>query len=139
MASSVLVPMDDSEMAVHALEYALETHPDADITVLHVVGGPSPMMGKAASITLDEDVEDAAEKRSSEIFERARDLAESYGVEISTDVALGSPAKLIISRAEDFEAVVIGSHSGSLAERLFVGNVAEKVFRDSPVPVTVVR
>jgi nucleotide-binding universal stress UspA family protein len=41
--------------------------------------------------------------------------------------------------AEGYDTVVVGSHGGSLADRLFVGNVTEKVFRRSPVPVTVVR
>ena len=47
--------------------------------------------------------------------------------------------KVIVKRAGDFDAVVIGSHAGSLAERLFVGDIAKTVFRRSPVPVTVVR
>ncbi|MBS8121362.1 universal stress protein [Haloferax volcanii] len=58
---------------------------------------------------------------------------------MSTDVAWGHPAKSIIKRAGDFDTVIIGSHGGTVAERLFVGNVAERVFRRSPVPVTVVR
>lgn len=36
MTSRVLVPMNGSEMAEKALEFALETYPDAEITVLNV-------------------------------------------------------------------------------------------------------
>lgn len=43
MLSRILVPMDDSEMAERALEYALENFSGAEIIVLHVVGEPSPM------------------------------------------------------------------------------------------------
>jgi nucleotide-binding universal stress UspA family protein len=50
MISRILVPMDDSEMAQRALEYALENHPDAEITVLHVVGEPSPW-GESCHVT----------------------------------------------------------------------------------------
>jgi nucleotide-binding universal stress UspA family protein len=139
MISRILVPMDDSEMAEHALEYALEAHPDAEITVLHIVGEPSPMMGKAMGLALEEDLEEAAEEHASEVLERAREVARTHEREINTDVAWGNPAKAIINAAADFDTVVIGSHGGSLAERLFVGNVAQKVFRRSPVPVTVVR
>jgi len=139
MISRILVPMDDSEMAVRALEYALEAHPDAEITVLHIVGEPSAMMGKAVGLALEENIEEAAEKHAAEIFERAREIAQSHGVDISTDVAWGSPAKVIVKQADSFDTVVIGSHGGSLADRLFVGNVAQTVFRRSPVPVTVVR
>lgn len=139
MISRVLVPVDDSEMAERAVRYALEAHPDAEIMALHVVGEPSPMMGKAMSLALEDNIEEAAQEHASKVHQRARDIADQYDTEISTDVAWGNPAKEIIKQAEDFDTVVIGSHGGTLAERLFVGNVAEKVFRRSPVPVTVVR
>lgn len=139
MISRVLVPIDESEMAEHALKYALEAHPDAEITVLHVVGEPSPMMGESVGLALEDDIEEAAEEHASAVLERAREIAQSYDAELETDVAWGSPAKAIINRAENFDTVVIGSHSGSLADRLLVGNVAQTVFRRSPVPVTVVR
>jgi nucleotide-binding universal stress UspA family protein len=44
-----------------------------------------------------------------------------------------------LNSADDFDAVVLGTHGGSLADRLVVGNVAQKVFRNSPVPVIVAR
>ena len=139
MIERVLVPMDESGMAERALEHALETYPTASITVLHVAGAPSPMMGGAAGLALETDIEDAAEEHAAAIFERAREIAADYDAELTTDVAWGTPAKVVVERAAEFDAVVIGSHSGSLADRLFVGNIAQKVFRHSPVPVTVVR
>jgi nucleotide-binding universal stress UspA family protein len=139
MISRLLVPMDDSGMARRALEYALENHPDATITVLHVVGEPSPWWGKAASLPLEEDLETATDELARGVFDDARALAREYGVEISTEVQLGHPARAILDRAGDFDAVVLGSHGGSLMDQLIVGNVAEKVFRNSPVPVIAAR
>lgn len=52
MIKRVLVPMNDSEMAERALRYALEVHPDAELTVLTVVGEPSGMLGGAAAVAL---------------------------------------------------------------------------------------
>jgi nucleotide-binding universal stress UspA family protein len=140
MISRVLVPMDGSEMSEHALEYAIEAHPNAAITVLHVVGEPSPMWGRATSIALADDLEEAAEEHAGSVFDRAREIAaDAGGAELDTEVALGHPVRAILNRADDYDTVVVGSHGGTVAERLFVGNVAEKVFRRSPVPVTVVR
>jgi nucleotide-binding universal stress UspA family protein len=139
MIDRVLVPMDDSEMATRALEYALEAHPDAEITVLYVAGEPSAMMGQALRLVLEEDLGQAVEELAESVFERARELAAEHDGEIDTVVDVGSPARVIVTRAADFDVVVIGSHSGDLQSRLFVGNVAERVFRRSPVPVTVVR
>jgi nucleotide-binding universal stress UspA family protein len=44
MDSTILVPIDDSVMATKALEFAIDAHPLADITALHVVGGLTPFM-----------------------------------------------------------------------------------------------
>jgi len=126
-------------MGQRALEYALENHPDAEITVLHVVGEPSPWGGAATSLVLADDLEDAAEKRAEEVFDAARERAAEYDIEITTEVQLGRPAQAILNRADDFDAVVIGSHGGSLVDQLVVGNIAQKVFRNSPVPVIVTR
>jgi nucleotide-binding universal stress UspA family protein len=131
--------MDDSEMAERALEYALENHPDAEITVLHVVGKPSPWAIEATSLALAADLEEAAEERAKEVFDDARELAAMYDVEVTTEVQLGHPARAILNRADDFDAVIVGSHGGSLADRLAVGDIAQNVFRNSPVPVIVAR
>ncbi len=141
MVSRILVPMEDSEMSEHSLEYALEVFPDAEITVLHVVGEPSQMWGHATGLALADDLEEAGEERAKDVFDRARDIvADASGdAELETEVAFGHPARAIINRAGDYETVIIGTHSGSVADRIFVGNVAEKVFRSSPVPVVVVR
>lgn len=139
MISRVLVPMDDSEMSKRALRYALEVHPDSDVTVLHVAGEPSSMMGQATGVALADDPDEAAREHSRELFERARELADEYDTTITTETGLGHPARTILNRADEFDTIVIGTHGGTLADRLLVGNVAEKVFRRSPVPVTVVR
>ena len=139
MISRVLVPMDESEMAEHALRYAIEAYPDATVTVLTVVGEPSGMFGEATAIALADDPEKSAEDHARPVFERAREIAAEYDREVRTEVMAGHPTRAILDRVEAFDTVVIGSHGGSLADRLLVGNVAEKVFRRSPVPVTVVR
>lgn len=139
MLSRILVPMDDSEMARRALEYALENHPDAEIVVLHVVGEPTPWGAAAMSMALEGDLEAAAEERAEDVFEGAREFADEYGVEVTTRVRLGHPARAIVNAAEEFDAVVIGTHGGTLAERLVAGNVARRVFRQSPVTVIVAR
>jgi nucleotide-binding universal stress UspA family protein len=138
MVSRVLVPMDDSEMAQRALAFAFDAHPVAEITVLHVVGGGSPMMGEAASVALKEEFEQG-EQPGAEVFEIARERADERGRAVETELAFGSAASAIVEHAEDYDVVVVGSHSGSLAERLFTGNTAEKVVEKSPVPVTTVR
>lgn len=139
MISRVLVPMDDSKLSKRALRFALEAHADAEVTVLHVVGEPSSMMGGATRLALEDDIEQAAEEHAAELFSEAREIAADYEIEIDTDVMVGHPARAIVDRADNYDVVVIGSHGGSLIDRLFVGDVADTVFRRARVPVTVVR
>lgn len=139
MVSRVLVPVDGSEMALRALRYALEVHSQAEITALHVVGEPSPMLGEAMGLAIADDMREAARAEAAEILEEAEAIAAEYDAEIGTMVEMGHPAKAIVDVAEEYDLVVIGSHGGSLADRLFIGNVADRVFRRSPVPVTTVR
>jgi nucleotide-binding universal stress UspA family protein len=139
MTRRVLVPVDGSELATRALEYALDVHGTDDITLLYVAGEPSGMMGSASSLALEEDVEQAIADEAQEVFGPARELADEYGVEVGAEVGLGKPASVIVEHAEDHDVVVLGSHSSTLRERLFVGNIARKVVENAPVPVTVVR
>ncbi len=131
--------MDDSEMAVTALEFALEAYPDADITVLHVVGEPSPFLVEATGIAVANDVEAVAEERAENVFEEARSVAADHDREIETKVALGHPARAIVRQAASYDTVVIGSHGRDLRARILMGDIARKVSRRAPVPVTVVR
>ncbi|QFU82356.1 universal stress protein [Natronorubrum aibiense] len=141
MVSRVLVPMDGSEMSEHALKHALKAYPDAEITVLRVVGEPSPLWGEASGLALAENLEDAAQDLAAPTFNRAREIvADADGdAGLETMVELGHPVRAILNRADDYDTVVMGSHGGSITDSLYIGNVAQKIVRRSPVPVVVVR
>jgi nucleotide-binding universal stress UspA family protein len=147
MVSRVLVAMDGSEVAEHALEYALDAFPEASITVLTVVGEPSALFGEATAIALSENPEESMAEYAEPVVERARDIVADHDAidpadhdaVIDFQIGNGHPARVILEVAGEYDTVIVGSHGGSLTDRLFVGNVAEKVVRRSPVPVTVVR
>ncbi len=137
MISRVLVAMDGSKITERALEFALEAYPDAEVTVLTVIGEPSGMMGEAVGLVFEESREKGTEAAKA-VLDRASELA-GDDRELEGIIGYGSPASEIVTRAEEFDTVVIGHHDSSVADRLFIGNVAHKVVRNSPVPVTVVR
>ncbi len=141
MTGSVLVPMDGSEVSEAALEYALETFPDADVTVLHVVEVAMPAVSEMGTVVVDETVQRANEQRAESIADRARTVAKDAGFEgelqFVTDA--GTPARSIVEYAADVDAIVMGSHGRHGASRLLLGSVAETVVRRAPVPVTIVR
>lgn len=139
MGTQVLVAMDGSEIAEKALRYAFEMHADAAITVLTVVGEPSAMFGEATAIALATDPERSMREHAQPVVDRAKAIADEYDRPIETQIGTGHPARVILNHADEFDAVIVGSHGGTLADRVFVGNVAQKIVRQSPVPVTVVR
>ncbi|WP_247729460.1 universal stress protein [Halovivax limisalsi] len=144
MSDHVLVPFDDSERSSDALDFALEEHPDATITVLHVID-PADFyaatgMDGGAMANYDA-IMDQQTERSESLLDEARDRAAEAGREIETDHVVGSVSRSIIDYVEDHDVdhVVIGSHGRTGARRILLGSVAETVTRRSPVPVTIVR
>jgi len=97
MISRVLLPVNDSETAERAARRALEAYSEAEITALHVVGEPSPTMGKAVSLASEDDIEQAAEEHASAVLQRARDIADRFDAESTTDAAWRTPAEAIIT------------------------------------------
>ena len=134
MTETILVPVDGSESAWIALEYAGEQHDDGSIVVLHVV---DPSEGDYVEPTDDS----RPTERSTELLETARERAATKGVDVETDTTTGSPAGAILEYAADNEIdhIVMGSRGRSGLSRLLLGSVAETVVRRSSVPVTVAR
>lgn len=138
MVSRVLVAMDGSKITERALEFALDAYPDAEITVLTIIGEPSGMMGEAVGLMFEEARSEGTEEARI-VLDRAQDIAAKSDRDLDGIIGYGSPAEEIVSRAEEFDTVVIGQHDGTVADRLFVGNTAHSVVRNCPAPVTLVR
>jgi len=142
MTKRLLVPVDGSDPADAALEFALEECPDADITALSVIDPTDVGYGsiEAAPSTL-EHLQESAEERTEQVLEEATARAAEHGVELTTETVIGMPSRAIVEWAEnnDIDGIVIGSHGRQGVTRVLLGSVAETVVRRSPVPVTVVR
>lgn len=142
MADHVLVPMDGSNQAQHALDYVLDEHADARVTVLHVIDPAQATYGAQAGLPPSaEEWFENEEARAEELFESVREQAREAGVEVTTATEVGQPSRTIVEYVEEHDVghVVIGSHGRKGLTRVLLGSVAELVVRRSPVPVTVVR
>lgn len=134
----ILVPLDESEQSTKALEYALETFPDAEFTVLHV--GPGV---ESRPVTPDqiEQWQEHQREQAEAIFDDARAVAAEYDVDLQSEMAGGKVSQRIVEYADEHavDAIVMGSHGRDGAARILLGSVAETVVRRAPVPVTIVR
>jgi nucleotide-binding universal stress UspA family protein len=136
----ILVAVDGSPMAAHALDVALEFVRclRADIGVVHVVdAGRAPDLeyGLVAAELLEERRREGAALLSG-ILARidAPSPVESFLVD-------GSSAEEILETARNWKAdlIIMGSHGRTGLARILMGSVAERVVRHAPIPVLVVR
>ncbi|MCU4741019.1 universal stress protein [Halobacteria archaeon AArc-m2/3/4] len=140
----VLVPVDDSEPASAALEFACEQYPDGRFTLLYVV---DPMIDYAREraypgYATGDDPHGNEREKGEAVLESLRETVPTE-IDVETVLEVGAPARAIVRYAEndDVETIVIGSHGRDGSARYLLGSVAETVVRRSPesVPVTVVK
>ena len=137
-----LVPLDFSEYANQALDYAihLASKLDARLTLLHVIqslplGGVD--MGVTVPYTYIQDLEAEITASMNDCLERVT----AAGLEGKIAVVHGVPFHEIIETAKTQQAdlIVMGTHGRTGFQHILLGSVAEKVVRLAPCPVLVAR
>jgi nucleotide-binding universal stress UspA family protein len=142
MGERILVPFDDSPLARKALDRALDHHPDADITILYVMNPLwAALVAEGRGLPSVDDWEARVMEEAEDICAAASDRASAVGREVSTVREFGTPSRTILDfvRDNDIDHVIMGSHSREGVSRLVLGSAAERVMRQAPVPVTIVR
>lgn len=142
--SSILVPIDFSKHSREALRYAKEIAAiyDAEIQLLHVVEEnlhPAFYVGGVGSIyDVQPDIDDKASTELQSFFGKTEGPTVPS---VSTHVATGRAAREITKFAEneDVDLLVMSTHGLTGLEHFFMGSVAEKVVRRSPIPVFTVK
>nr|WP_321496669.1 universal stress protein [uncultured Methanolobus sp.] len=97
-----------------------------------------------ASIPMDagwEMMYELLEKEANGATETVEDLAKKEGIAVETVVLEGNPSHEIIEFADNnnIDLIVMGTLGKTGFDRFLLGSVAEKVTRNSKVPVLVVR
>jgi len=139
MYDHILVPTDGSAGSVKAAEHAVDLAEkySGDIHALYVVN-----VGRLEGMSLNVPGSiDRLEEEGKEYIQDVVDTAENAGVEATSAIELGRPAKTIIEYADEngSDLIVIGTQGrGGLSRRL-LGSVTEQVVRLANVPVHTVR
>lgn len=144
MPEHVVVPYDGSPLAERALRFACSEFGSAEITVLYVVDKSSDdTASRGWGDHPGQWDEWLTERRghAEELFAGARETASEYGVDVTTGVAVGPVADMVIEFAEEYgvDLIVVGLHGRSTLGEFLLGSVARSLVRRSPVPVTTVR
>jgi nucleotide-binding universal stress UspA family protein len=139
----ILVPCDFSVQARQAFHTALaiaEADP-GEVHLLHVIEIPvlqDPLLLPVPAF--EEGLFGELESKAREQFSRMAATAPA-GVNVETKVLYGVTASMIRHYIREFDItmVVMGTRGSTGIRELFVGSNTEKVVRQSPVPVMVVR
>jgi len=144
MYDNVLLPTDGSVGVDRAIDHAIDAADryDATLHVLYVVdsdvvnaySGDEFVDGAEGA---EETLEETGREALDAVAERARDA----GVETVTALRYGVPHEEILRYAdeEDVDLTVMGSKTRSGDYRRMLGSVTERVSRQSPGPVSIVK
>lgn len=140
---TILCPVDFSEASEEAIRYAVSFADRVgaeSVHLLHVYQRPAY---PTPDFTLypDTDSEVSLRQYLAHELEAMAKRYGSHGVDVSTHLVEGVPHEQIRAQATalDAQLVVIGTHGRSGLSHLFLGSIAEKVVRQSAVPVCTVR
>jgi nucleotide-binding universal stress UspA family protein len=139
----ILAPTDFSDYSKQAVASALELAKKfgAKLSVLHVIElPPYPVEGYVPPSLNATFLEDLERQASQELAQVAPE-AESAGVEVVRQVAVGSPYQKIIdtAEAEQVDLIVMATAGRTGFSRLIMGSIAERVVRAASCPVLTIR
>jgi nucleotide-binding universal stress UspA family protein len=137
----IFVATDGSEQNRRAIEYGIEL---AKIAGGKIIVGYVVDTAAFASIPMDagwEMMYELMETEAKDAVQKVDVLAKQAGVEVETVVLEGHPSNEIIEFAQKngVDVIVMGTLGKSGLDRFLLGSVAEKVTRNSTVPVLVVK
>ncbi len=140
----ILVPVDFSELSIHAISIAQKLAKlfKATITPVHV-HIPITEMDEPYALGISSSVYQDFDKIEDNLRERLQELVTEHVEEkfLNTPIiAFGNPTQSIVdlSETEEFDMIVMTTHGRTGFTRFLLGSVAEKVIRLAHVPVLVV-
>lgn len=137
--TNILVPIDFSPHAEHALDYAcaLAGKLGATVHVVNAIGATLPELSVALTQQMISSIRQNNEGVLAKLLEPRRARANIGQVFVVDDDARDA----ILKAAKDVHAdlIVIGTHGRRGLSRALLGSVAEDVLRRAPCPVLAVR
>jgi len=152
---SILVPLDGSLLAEHAMDYARQiANPETVLHLLSVIeadravefaqiGG---MFGPVAGATsyspayLQGLFNPVEIKHRESYMRELGDKLQVDGCKVSQQITCGLAAKTILDVAEkqNVDVIVMATHGRTGVSRLVLGSVAESVLHNAPCPVLII-
>jgi nucleotide-binding universal stress UspA family protein len=137
----ILVPTDFSPCAAAALDYATELASkfDAEIRLVHVQPSLPAYASFPTPVPLPAEWVESMRKQAQ--TELGKEAGRVQRVKVGTELREGTIHESVLAAATSFAAdlIVMGTHGRRGVSHVLLGSVAERVVRQSTVPVLTVR
>jgi nucleotide-binding universal stress UspA family protein len=140
----ILAPTDFSTHAAQAVRYAcgLAERLGAELHLLHVLAevlpsGPDPLLMPVLPPEYYRETEEQSRVALAELF----DPAWGHPRAIESAVRWDSPVEGVVEYARDraIDLIVIATHGRTGLSHVLLGSVAERIVREAPCPVLIIR
>jgi len=146
-----LIPLDDSESAIKAAEYALliSKGVDAELIAIHVVRSEDAMIATNSlienldTITTEDSIVQSVEKDAEKWFSTIREKSSANGIRLKTGLVVSSieveDAIVNYADRENVDLIVIGKEGKSGLEERLHGSTVSHVAAQTKRPLLIVK
>lgn len=138
----LLLPVDGSTTALHAVEYVIRLAGTGSKLTLYLVNVQAPADSwELKSFMKAAEIEAMQESKGGDALASARARLDAAGIAYTPEVLLGEVATSIVefAGANACDVIVMGNQGESLLSEVVTGSVAHDVLRLSAIPVTLVK
>jgi nucleotide-binding universal stress UspA family protein len=143
MYRRILVPLDGSELAEQVVPYArlLGRSLKADIELLRITEPVPPEVGDILKGKYPHEIAAGLQHQAKQYLDKLLPSAAGGGLKVTSLVAEGSPAEVIVKTAEGQPATLIAmsTHGRSGVTRWVMGSVTDKVLHATTNPLLIIR
>jgi len=143
--NKILVPLDGSEFADKALDYAIEIAKkfSSELLIVHIVQSTTAFVTgpEVLGPSLVLDLRNQLDESGRRILTAGEAKAKKAAVNVTLRMEYGNPADKILNMVKDEKIglIVIGHRGLGAAARFFLGSVSDKVSRHATCPVLIVK
>ncbi len=139
MYERVIVPTDGSDIAEKGVEEGLELAKDLDIPAVCIYVIDFSTLDDLGSAEGQEKVRKGMENIGEKALRDVRKKAHEMDVDITTRNLLGKPSERIVDVSEEKDIIYMSSHGASGFSEYFFGSTTERVVKNAPCTVAVVK
>lgn len=141
MFHKICCAYDGSPGAERALAAALRLTADQQAAPLHLVTVEENLPRYAATVGEMDEAREEEGAYARQLLAPAQAQAQAQGVAVATAIRSGHPAQALLQYLEEggFDLLVIGQSGHSAVWGRFLGSTVEKVVRNAPCSVLIVR